>query len=50
MLFHAIGTPAFSAASSGGSAGSQRTPRNRRPVTFPAASEMSQKSAALPAG
>jgi len=50
MLFHAIGTPAFSAACSGGNAGSQRTPRNRRPVTFPAASEMSQKSAALPAG
>jgi hypothetical protein len=44
MLVHATGAPAFSAACSGGSSGSQWTPRNRRPVTFPAASETSQTS------
>jgi len=43
MLVHATGAPAFSAACSGGSSGSQWTPRNRRPVTFPAASETSQR-------
>src|SRR5271166_3321705 len=43
MLVHATGDPAFSAACSGGSSGSQWTPRNRRPVTFPAASETSQR-------
>ncbi len=43
MLVHATGAPAFSAACSGGSVGSQCTPRNRRPVTFPAASETSQR-------
>ena len=44
MLVQATGAPAFSAACSGGSAGSQCTPRNLRPVTFPAASERSQRS------
>src|SRR5712672_1463330 len=44
MLIHATGAPAFSAASSGGSVGSQWTPRNRRPVAFPAASETSHRS------
>src|SRR6266851_8405586 len=44
MLVHATGAPALSAACSGGSAGSQWTPRNRRPDTFAAASEMSQRS------
>src|SRR5712675_2262056 len=44
MLVQATGAPAFSAACSGGSAGSQWTPRKRRPVTFPATSEMSQRS------
>src|ERR1700730_2121282 len=39
MLVQATGAPAFSAACSGESVGSQWTPRNRRPVTFPAASE-----------
>src|SRR5215472_14403870 len=42
MLVHATGAPALSAASSGGSLVSQCTARNRRPVTFPAASETSQ--------
>src|SRR6202521_1825287 len=43
MLVQATGAPAFSAACSGESVGSQWTPRNRRPVTFPAASETSQR-------
>src|ERR1700741_5570757 len=43
MLVQATGAPAFSAACSGGSFASQWTPRNRRPVTFPAASETSQR-------
>src|ERR1700748_3259291 len=43
MLVQATGAPAFSAACSGGSSGSQWTPRNRRPVTFPATSETSQR-------
>jgi hypothetical protein len=34
MLVQATGAPAFSAACSGGSVGSQWTPRSRRPVTF----------------
>src|SRR5712675_1625705 len=44
MLVQATGAPAFSAASTGGSFVSQWTPRNRRPVTFSAASETSQRS------
>src|SRR5712675_907810 len=44
MLVHATGAPAFSAACSGGNAASQCTPRNLRPVTFPAASKRSQRS------
>jgi hypothetical protein len=44
MLVHATGAPAFSAACSGGSAESQCIPRNRRPVTLPAASVTSQSS------
>src|SRR6266567_5133706 len=44
MLVQATGAPAFSAACSGGSLVSQCTPRNRRPVTFPAALETSQRS------
>src|SRR5215468_5025729 len=44
MLVQATGAPAFSAACSGGKFGSQWTPRNRRPVTFAAASETSQTS------
>src|SRR6516162_7443706 len=43
MLVQATGAPAFSAASSGGNFVSQRTPRKRRPVTFPAASETSHR-------
>src|SRR6267143_6159912 len=43
MLVQATGAPAFSAACSGGNAASQCTPRNLRPVTFPAASERSQR-------
>src|SRR5260370_14504202 len=43
LLVQATGAPAFSAACSGGSSGSQWTPRNRRPVTFPAAYETSQR-------
>ena len=41
MVVHATAAPDFSAACSGGSAGSQWTPRNRRPDTFAAASETS---------
>src|SRR6476646_5986275 len=44
MLVHATGAPAFSAACSGGRLLSQWTPRNRRPVTFAAASETSHNS------
>jgi hypothetical protein len=44
MLVQATGAPAFSAACSGGSEGSQWTPRNLRLVTFPAASERTRKS------
>ena len=44
MLVQATGAPAFSAACSGASAGSQWMARKRGPVTFPAASEMSQTS------
>src|ERR1700722_16196542 len=51
ILVQATGAPAFSAASSGGSVGSQWTPRNRRPVTFAAASETSQsRGGALASG
>jgi hypothetical protein len=42
MLVQATGAPAFSAACSGGSAGSQCIPRKRRAVTFPTASETSR--------
>jgi hypothetical protein len=44
MLVQATGAPAFSAACSGGSPGSQWMARNRRPVTCPAPSETSQAS------
>src|ERR1700732_395275 len=40
----ATGAPAFAAASSGGTLGSQCTARKRRPVTPPAASDTSQLS------
>jgi hypothetical protein len=44
MLVHATGAPAFVAACSGGSSGSQWIPRNRRPVTLAAVSETSHNS------